>query len=51
MLVENLGRDLSRIANELGKLFLVLPQGKSITPKDIEDNIGISKDFNIFELQ
>ena len=51
MLVENLGRDLSRITNELGKLFLVLPQGKSITPKDIEDNIGISKDFNIFELQ
>jgi DNA polymerase III subunit delta len=51
MLVEFLGTDLSRIANELGKLFIVLPKGHAITPKDIEDNIGISKDFNNFELR
>lgn len=51
MLVEFLGTDLSRIANELGKLFIILPKGKTITPNDIEDNIGISKDFNNFELR
>jgi DNA polymerase-3 subunit delta len=51
MLVEFLGTDLSRIANELGKLFIVLPLGHVISPKDVEDNIGISKDFNNFELR
>jgi DNA polymerase-3 subunit delta len=51
MLVEFLGTDLSRIANELGKLFIVLPPGHVISPKDVEDNIGISKDFNNFELR
>jgi DNA polymerase-3 subunit delta len=51
MLVEFLGNDLSKISNELDKLMLVSPQGSEITPKLIEDNIGISKDFNNFELQ
>jgi DNA polymerase-3 subunit delta len=51
MLVEFLGTDLSRIANELGKLFIVLPPGHVISPKDVELNIGISKDFNNFELR
>ena len=51
MLVEFLGNDLSKISNELDKLMLVAPQGSEITPKLIEDNIGISKDFNNFELQ
>ena len=51
MLVEFLGTDLNRIANELNKLFIVLPKGNTISAKDIEDNIGISKDFNNFELR
>lgn len=51
MLVEFLGTDLSKISNELDKLKIVLQKGHTITPKDIEDNIGISKDYNIFELR
>ncbi|WP_233884274.1 DNA polymerase III subunit delta [Tenacibaculum piscium] len=51
MLVEFLGTDLSKIANELDKLTAVLPQKTIITDKHIEQNIGISKDFNNFELQ
>lgn len=51
MLVEFLGTDLSKISNELDKLKIVLPKGHAITPKDIEDNIGISKDYNNFELR
>lgn len=51
MLVEFLGNDLSRISNELDKLAIILPEGSTITPKHIEDNIGISKDYNVFELR
>lgn len=51
MLVEFLGTDLSKINNELDKLKIVLPAGSCISPKDIEVNIGFSKDFNIFELR
>jgi DNA polymerase-3 subunit delta len=51
MLVEFLGNDLSRISNELNKLQIILPKGHTINPKDIEENIGFSKDFNVFELQ
>ena len=51
MLVEFLGTDLGKINNELEKLQLVLPEGAEISPKDIEDNIGISKDYNNFELR
>mgnify|MGYP006174647537 FL=1 len=51
ILTEYLGADLSKINNELSKLILNLEKGESITPKIIEENIGISKDFNIFELQ
>ena len=51
MLVEFLGNDLSRISNELNKLQIILPKGHTITPNDIEVNIGFSKDFNVFELQ
>ena len=50
MLVEFLGTDLSKIANELDKLMLVLPKETIITDAHIEENIGISKDFNNFEL-
>ncbi len=51
MLVEFLGTDLSKINNELEKLLLILPQGSLITAAHIEENIGISKDFNNFELR
>ncbi|MCL6461595.1 MAG: DNA polymerase III subunit delta [Flavobacterium micromati] len=51
MLVEFLGTDLSKINNELEKLQIILPIGSNITPKDIEENIGFSKDFNVFELR
>src|SRR6476620_8934787 len=51
MLVEFLGTDLSKINNELEKLQIILPKGSTITPKHIEENIGFSKDFNVFELQ
>lgn len=51
MLVEFLGTDLSKINNELEKLQIVLPEGTQITAQHIEDNIGISKDYNNFELR
>ena len=51
MLSEFLGNDLSKIANELGKLEIVVGPDKKITAEIIEENIGISKDFNNFELQ
>ncbi|MEZ4877389.1 MAG: DNA polymerase III subunit delta [Flavobacterium sp.] len=51
MLQEFLGNDLSRIANELSKLEIILPKGSTITPDHIEQNIGISKDFNVYELR
>lgn len=51
MLVEFLGTDLSKINNELEKLQIILPKGATISAKDIEENIGFSKDFNVFELR
>lgn len=51
MLVEFLGNNLGKINNELEKLQIVLPKGSVITAKDIEENIGFSKDFNVFELR
>ena len=51
MLVEFIGNDLSKVNNELEKLFLIIKQGDSITPTLVEENIGISKDYNNFELQ
>ncbi|RTY95111.1 DNA polymerase III subunit delta [Flavobacterium sp. GT3R68] len=51
MLVEFLGTDLSKINNELEKLQIILTKGSTITPKHIEENIGFSKDFNVFELR
>lgn len=51
MLTEFLGNDLSKIVNELEKLIITLPKDdKKITPIHIEKNIGISKDYNNFEL-
>ncbi|MGB5430330.1 DNA polymerase III subunit delta [Eudoraea sp.] len=51
LLVEYLGTDLSRINNELEKLQLVLPKNTEINPDLIEKHIGISKDYNNFELK
>ena len=51
MIAEYLGNDLSKIANELEKLMLNVSTGQEITLKHIHDNIGISKEYNVFELQ
>ena len=51
VLTESLGTDLSRINNELGKLQSLLPKNSEITPEDIETHIGVSKDYNNFELK
>ena len=51
MLAEYLGNDLSKIANELEKLMLNVNAGQAITLQHIQDNIGISKEYNVFELQ
>lgn len=50
LLSEYLGADLGKITNELDKLMLIAPKGSEITAELIERNIGISKDFNNFEL-
>ncbi len=51
LLTEFLGKDLGKIVNELEKLIITLPEGSdTITAEHIEKNIGISKDYNNFEL-
>lgn len=50
LMVEFVGNDLERIVNELEKLFIVLGKKAEINEKHIEDHIGISKDYNVFEL-
>ncbi len=50
MLHEFIGNNLSRIFNEINKLETILGKGATITPDDVEKNIGISKDYNGFEL-
>ncbi len=51
LVAEYLGADLSKIANELDKLAINLSPGTLVTPALIEQYIGISKDYNVFELQ
>jgi len=51
LLVDHIGNDLSRIQNEVEKLAVNLAGRKSITADDIEKYIGVSKEFNVFELQ
>lgn len=52
MMADNVGADLSRLTGELDKLIITQPKGqKIITPEQVELNIGISKDYNIFELR
>lgn len=50
MLKEHIGMDVSRIYNEINKLAVVLPPNSMVTPAVIEQNIGISKEYNNFEL-
>ncbi len=50
IIADFLGADLGKISNEIDKLQIALPQGATVTPADIERNIGISKDYNNFEL-
>lgn len=51
LLIEHIGNDLSRISNEIDKLSLNLNKRINITEDDIENFVGISKDYNISELQ
>ncbi len=51
LIAEYLGTDLSKVVNELDKLAINLPKGTAITQQHIQSNIGISKDYNVFELQ
>lgn len=51
LLIDHIGNDLSRIENEIGKISVNLGKRKNITEEDIEEFVGVSKDFNVFELQ
>jgi DNA polymerase-3 subunit delta len=51
LLVDHIGNDLNRIANEVEKLSINLVGEKNIAEDDIEKYIGVSKEYNIFELQ
>lgn len=51
LLIDHVGNDLSRLHNEIEKLSINLGAKKTITPEAIEAYIGISKEFNVFELQ
>lgn len=51
LLTEYLGTNLSKISNELDKLMINLEPNAEITVEQIQTNIGISKDYNVFELQ
>ena len=51
LMAEYLGNDLSKISNELEKLMLNVAKGSEISVEDVQNNIGISKEYNVFELQ
>jgi len=51
LLAEYLGTDLSKVVNAINKLAIILPERSEITAQHIEQNIGISKDYNVWELQ
>lgn len=51
MVAEYIGSDLSTLHNEMEKVFLEVPKGQAISKEVIQKQIGISKDFNVFELQ
>ena len=52
MIADNIGSDLSRLVGELDKVILALPEGnKKVTPQIVEEQIGVSKEFNGYELR
>lgn len=51
LIAEFLGNDLGKIANEINKLMINLPAGSELSAELVQENIGISKDYNVFELQ
>lgn len=52
LISDSLGEDLEKIVSDINKLIIAMPQGVTeITPEIVERNIGISKDYNIFELE
>ena len=52
LIADAIGADLSRLVSELDKVILSLPEGeRRVTPQVVEDQIGVSKDFNGFELK
>ena len=52
MIVDNIGADLSRLTGELDKVILSLPEdNRKVTPQIVEEQIGVSKEFNGFELR
>ena len=52
MIADSIGADLSRLTGELDKVILSLPkEDRRVTPQVVEDQIGVSKDFNAFELR
>ena len=51
LLVDHIGNDLSRLKNEVEKISINLNKRKTITEDDIENYVGVSKEFNVFELQ
>lgn len=51
LLVDHIGNDLSRLKNEIEKISINLNKRKTITEDDIENFVGVSKEFNVFELQ
>lgn len=52
MVAEHIGADLSRLTSELDKLMISLPENdRRVTPEIVEEQIGVSKDFNVFELR
>ena len=51
LMAEYLGSDLKKVTNAIDKMKILLPEGSTITIQHIQDNVGISKDFNVFEFQ
>ena len=51
LLIDHIGNDLSRLVNEIDKILLNLQDRKNITEDEIEEFVGISKEYNVFELQ
>lgn len=51
LLVDHIGNDLNRLENEVDKISVNLGKRKTISEEDIEEFVGVSKEFNVFELQ